>query len=535
MQTPSPPTSDALEETATSTAPWGLAAISGAIAAGVALAVTELLAGFSSSIPSLINAVADLVIRNNFEALDRFSRSTFGSTQKTALLTGIPATGLLVGAVTGVLARHRPVIGRLVFTAFAVVGIYAAQSDELANTTGGAFSAVVAAVAGALALAFLLRAAAHRGDVPDDGVGGAVDFLVERRRFVTASGGLAFTSVFAASIGSSLQNRRNVEGSRAQVAAELADSSASARPVVAGDTFDAVEGIAPLVTPNDDFYLIDTAVSKPLIDIDSWTLKIDGLVDEPYSLTFSELLAMDVVEAPVTLSCVSNEIGGRLVGNAVWRGVRLADILDRAGVDPAVATQVVGRSADGWTAGFPTELAFDGRTALVAFAMNGEPLPVSHGFPVRLVVAGLYGYVSATKWLTNIELTTWEDYDGFWVPLGWSKEGPIKTQSRIDVPRRNAEIPSGPTAVAGVAWAPNRSVDRVEVDIDGTGWVEARLSHELSGDSWRQWLYEWDANPGEHQITVRATDGNGETQTTEVTSPRPDGASGHHSINVRVS
>ena len=536
MQTQSPSTTDAHEETVAPTAPWPMAAISGIIAAGLALATTELLAGFSSSIPSLIDSVADLVIRNNFEALDRFSRSTFGSTQKTALLTGIPVTGLIVGAVTGVLARRRPLIGRLVFAAFAVVGAYAAQTDDLANPTGGVFAAVVAALTGAVALRFLLRAASHRAEVAGDGIGGAGDFLLERRRFVTAGGGLAFTGVFAASIGSSLQNRRNVEGSRAEVAAELADSTAaSARPVVVGDTFDAVEGIAPLITPNDDFYLIDTAVSKPLIDIDTWTLTIDGLVDQPFSLTFSELLAMDVVEAPVTLSCVSNEIGGRLVGNAVWRGVPLSAILDRAGVDPAVATQIVGRSADGWTAGFPTELAFDGRTALVAFAMNGEPLPVSHGFPVRLVVAGLYGYVSATKWLTNIELTTWEDYDGFWVPLGWSKEGPIKTQSRIDVPRRNSEIPSGPTAVAGVAWAPNRSVDRVEVNIDDSGWVEARLSEELSGDSWRQWLYEWDASPGEHTITVRATDGTGETQTTEVTSPRPDGASGHHSINVRVS
>lgn len=545
MQTlPTDPTATATgtddDKPRTAMVPWWLAAVAGVTAAGAALAVAELLAGLAARIPSLIDAVADLVVENGFEELDDFSRSTFGTGQKTALLTGIPLSCLALGAVIGVLARKRRSVGVAAFAAFGVVGAYATWSDELASTGWGIVAAVVAAAVGAAALTGLLSAAQHRaGGADDTGVGAMAGFMAERRRFVAAGGSLALGSIFAGWLGTFLQNRRSVEGDRAEVAESIGsgdvavDGGSTAVPADVA-TFDDLDGLADLITPNDDFYLIDTAVSKPLLDIDSWRLKVTGMVDQEVEFTFSDLLDMDVVEAPVTLSCVSNQVGGDLVGNAIWRGVRLTDVLDRAGVDPATATQLVGRSADGWTAGFPTELAFDGRTALVAFAMNDEPLPVEHGFPARLVVAGLYGYVSATKWLTEIELTTWEAFDAFWVPRGWAKEGPIKTQSRIDVPRNRAEVPAGLTAVAGVAWAPDRSVDRVEVRIDGGNWVEASLSGELSEDSWRQWLYEWDAPAGDHTIEVRATDGTGEPQTAEEAPPRPDGATGYHSIDVAV-
>ena len=292
-----------------------------------------------------------------------------------------------------------------------------------------------------------------------------------------------------------------------------------------------MNGISPIVTPNSDFYRIDTAIVVPSVDVDSWQLSISGMVDRPYSMNFAELVGMGLVETPVTLSCVSNRVGGNLVDNAVWRGVPLADVLNRAGVQRG-ATQIVGRSVDNWNSGFPTEYAFDGRQALVAVAMNGEPLPREHGFPVRLVISGLYGYVSATKWLEEIRLTTWEGFDSYWVPRGWAKRGPIKTQSRIDVPRRDSRVRAGQVAVAGVAWAPTRSVERVEVQIDDGPWVRAELSNNMSINSWRQWVYAWDATPGRHRIRCRATDGTGSTQTSEVRPPAPDGATGWHTIEV---
>ena len=297
--------------------------------------------------------------------------------------------------------------------------------------------------------------------------------------------------------------------------------------------FDYIAGIAPLITPNEDFYLIDTALSYPQVDPADWSLRIHGMVDREVEIGFEELLDLGLVREQVTLSCVSNSVGGNLVGNAEWVGVPLATVLDQAGVQPG-ATQIVGRSVDRWTAGFPTEVALDGRIAMVAVQMNGEPLPISHGFPARLVVAGLYGYVSATKWLSDIELTTWEAFDGYWIPRGWSKEGPIKTQSRIDVPRRNSVIDPGPTAIAGVAWAPSRAIERVEVQVNDEDWVEADLSRETTINSWRQWMVTWNATPGRHIVRVRATDGTGTTQTSEISRPAPDGATGWHTIEVRA-
>ena len=294
-----------------------------------------------------------------------------------------------------------------------------------------------------------------------------------------------------------------------------------------------VTGISPIVTPNSDFYRIDTAIVVPSVDVNSWKLSISGMVDRPYTLTFSELIDMGLVETPVTLSCVSNRVGGNLVDNATWRGVPLADVLNRAGVRRG-ATQIVGRSVDNWNSGFPTEYAFDGRVALVAVAMNGEPLPREHGFPVRLVIAGLYGYVSATKWLEEIRLTTWEGFDSYWVPRGWAKRGPIKTQSRIDVPRGGSRVRAGRVAIAGVAWAPTKSIERVEVQVGDGPWAAADLSNNMSINSWRQWVYAWDARPGNHRIRCRATDGTGYTQTSEVRPPAPDGATGWHTISVNV-
>ncbi len=507
------------------------AALAGLLAAGVALAVTELLSGITRDIPSLVIAVGNWVVDNGFQSLDNWARETFGTGQKSVLVTGTVVTTLVLGVVTGIASRRRPAAGVVVFGGFAVAGALAGMRDPQATDAGAWFAGILAGLAGIVTLVVLLRLAERRSQTRDD-LSPLGTTVSERRWFLGAAAGAAFVAVFGSRLGKVLRNRRDVEGARTEVAATLPAEDPTAA-LASLDTLDEVPGISAFITPNDDFYRIDTALSTPLVDPAGWTLRVRGLVDNPYEITFDELLDMPMIEAPVTLSCVSNEVGGNLVGNAIWTGVPLTEILDRAGVADD-ATQIVGRSVDGWTAGFPTEVASDGRTAMVAFAMNGEPLPVAHGFPARLVVAGLYGYVSATKWLREIELTRWEDFDGYWIPRGWAKEGPIKTQSRIDVPRGGARLTPGPSPVAGIAWAPTRSIVAVEVSIDEGAWQPTQLSEELSSSSWRQWLYTWDATPGEHRIRVRATDGTGFTQTEARVSPRPDGAEGWDEHTVRV-
>ena len=301
---------------------------------------------------------------------------------------------------------------------------------------------------------------------------------------------------------------------------------------------DEVPGISPYVTPitpKDEFYIIDTAVVPPKVDPAGWRLNITGLVDRPYSLTFDDILAMDLSDHVITLSCVSNPVGGSLVGNAVWTGVPLADLLERAGAQ-SWASQIVGRSVDDFTAGFPTGAVHDGRNAILAIGMNGELLPINHGFPARLVVAGLYGYVSAVKWLEQIHVTTWDGFDGYWVPRGWSKRGPIKTQSRIDTPKRDARLKVGETTtVAGIAWAPTRGIERVEIKAGRDDWAPCRLGQALGDESWVQWHREWTpTRSGTNRIRVRATDGDGVTQGEFSVSPRPNGAEGWHTIKVQA-
>jgi DMSO/TMAO reductase YedYZ molybdopterin-dependent catalytic subunit len=270
------------------------------------------------------------------------------------------------------------------------------------------------------------------------------------------------------------------------------------------------------------------------VDVGSWSLRIHGMVDRETTLGFDELARLPQFEQYVTIACVSNEVGGDLVGNAKWTGVRLREVLDLAGVQPG-ATQLVGRSVDGWTAGMPTAWVMDpAREPMIALRMNDEPLPLEHGFPARLIIPGLYGYVSATKWLAELELTTWEAFDGFWVPRGWAKEAPILTQSRIDVPRSGATVTAGQVTVAGVAWAPDRGVSRVEIRVDDGDWREATLSKPISDATWVQWRASVEATPGRHLVEVRATDGQGEVQTADRTRPDPDGARGHHTIVLQA-
>lgn len=505
-------------------------AMAGAVAAAIALAVGELVASFDAAGTSLVSAVGDSFIDRFAAALKDLAVRWFGTNDKVALVVGIVVVALAIGAALGVATRRRPWVGPAGLAAFGVVGFLAYRNAALADAFVGALAATAATVAGIIALRLLLRR------VPDgtDGVEAAPPAAAQpmtgatRRRFLRDVGLLGAGAAGTAALG------RRLRGSdpSAEVREALTVPPPMSRvPVPATGTIDDVPRLTPYVTPVNDFYRIDTALSIPRIDPDGWSLTIDGLVDRPFSVGYDELLAMDAVEVPVTLQCVSNEVGGDLIGNAVWQGVPLPALLDRAGVQ-AEGDQILGRSVDGFTAGFPTELALDGRTALVAYAMNGELLPTRHGFPARLVVAGLYGYVSATKWLSSIELTRRDDVDGYWVPRGWSKDAPIKITSRVDVPRTRAVV--GPVAVGGVASAPTLGISAVEVQIDDGPWQRATLGTSASDETWVQWHLLWDATPGRHRFTVRAFDGDGRAQVEQVAPPAPDGATGLHSRVVHV-
>ncbi|MFN8585345.1 MAG: molybdopterin-dependent oxidoreductase [Dehalococcoidia bacterium] len=503
--------------------------IAGFVAAAVALGAGELIAAAVGARPPVV-VVADWVVDLLPGSLLRFGETTFGTNDKPALVWTVVLVALALGALLGPLAARVSWAGGAIFTAFGFVGWLAEQRDVTVSTLDAFFAGAGGAFAGYLALKWLLRLAAEERGTPREAVAMPGRGVADRRRFLAFAGTATAGAAVAAVIGRSLDTGADVEAQRAEVAIPTVDP---ARMPAGLD----VPGVTALVVPNDRFYRIDTALAVPRVDSSKWRLRVKGMVEQPFELSFEELMALPAVEESITLCCVSNEVGGDLVGNAVWRGVPLADLLRRAGVRPG-ATQVVGRSVDGFTVGFPTEVALDGRTAMVAYGMNGEALPAAHGFPARLVVPGLYGYVSATKWLSEIELTTLETFDAYWVPRGWSKQAPIKTQSRIDTPRKNAT--AGRVPVAGVAWGGIRGIKQVDVRITRAGdssgtWHRARLGEALSSSSWRQWVVEdWTPEPGEYRLEVQATDGEGTPQTEARHEPAPNGATGLHTVTVRV-
>ena len=352
-----------------------------------------------------------------------------------------------------------------------------------------------------------------------------------RRRFFGATAGVGVASVALATVASWLRNGAAVTAERLGV---TLPKPAQPLPDIPPQVSVGIEGVEPFITPNSRFYRIDTALVVPKVSTEDWQMSVTGKVAEEITLDYAELLDRPMIEVDATIACVSNEVGGDLVGTARWLGCRLDDLLDEAGVDPS-ADQVVGRSVDGFTAGFPTAI-LDGRDAIVAVGMNGEPLPTDHGYPARLIVPGLYGYVSATKWLAEIELTRFDEFEGYWIPRGWDAEAPVVTASRIDTPRFGADVPAGrPLAVGGVAWAMIRGIESVEVSIDGGPWESARLGQEYSGTTWRQWAYEFVPDPGDHSIAVRAIDTDGDVQTAERTRPGPNAATGHHTVDITAS
>jgi DMSO/TMAO reductase YedYZ molybdopterin-dependent catalytic subunit len=349
-----------------------------------------------------------------------------------------------------------------------------------------------------------------------------------RRRFLKAWGITAGAALVAGVGGRLLTSRKAVTAARKEVVLPAARQTAP--PLPAGVQ---APGATPYISPNKDFYRIDTALYPPQVDPATWQLRIHGMVRNPITITWDQLLQRPMIERYVTLACVSNEVGGDLIGNARWLGTPIKELLEEAGPLPG-ADQVVQRAVDGWTCGTPTATLLDGRDALLAIGMNGEPLPVNHGFPVRMVVPGLYGYVSACKWITEIELSRFADFDAYWVPRGWAQQAPIKTESRIDTPRDGAERSPGTVVIAGVAWAQHVGIKLVEIQIDGGAWAEATLAATVSSDTWRQWSYSWQATEGKHTIRVRATDNSGYTQTSTPADPAPDGATGWHSVQVSV-
>ncbi len=515
------------------------AAVSGAIAAAVAIAVAELIAGIVSGAPSLVIAIGDLVIDLQPPGAKDLMVSLFGENDKLALNAAIVIGSVLIAAGLGIAARRKWSYGVIGFMVAGGVGLLAALRQPLTSQLLAAVTVVVAIGIALVVLRLMLertRPAWGPGATMQTDTGPAAGPPTvsmpdwDRRGFLMLSGGVAASAIVAGAIGRTLLDN---QATGPAVGAVLPPSTGAA-PSVPVDAQLPITGITPIVMPNDRFYRIDTALIVPRVDVSTWNVTVKGMVDTQVTLDYDQLQGMPLFDQYVTIACVSNDVGGKLVGNALWTGVRLRDVLEMAGVH-SDATQIVGRSVDGFTVGFPTAWAMDpAREPMIALGMNGVPLPVEHGYPARLIIPGLYGYVSATKWLSEIELTTWEAFNAYWVPLGWSKTGPILTQSRIDVPRSGATVPPGRVTVAGVAWAPDRGIDAVEIQVDDGPWMPATLSRPLSDATWVQWMVDWNAPTGRHLVAVRATDGTGEVQTAERSSPAPDGARGHHTIEVTV-
>jgi DMSO/TMAO reductase YedYZ molybdopterin-dependent catalytic subunit len=352
-----------------------------------------------------------------------------------------------------------------------------------------------------------------------------------RRAFLVAGAGAAVVAAASAGAGDVLLRRFSVTGSRAQV--RLPAAARPARPLPAGAELK-IPGLSSFYTPNASFYRVDTDLVLPQVSPQNWTLRIGGMVDHELELSFADLLRQPLTEADITLVCVSNSVGGPYAGNARWLGVSLPALLRRAGLQRG-ADQVLSTATDGMTISTPISAIMDGRTALVAVGMNGSPLPIAHGFPARMLVPGLYGYTAATKWLTKLEVTTFVKQKAYWTQRGYAAVAPIKTESRIDVPKPLAQVKAGRVPVAGVAWAPHRGIDSVEVNVDGGSWQHARLTAADGIDTWRQWVWDWDASPGLHTLQVRATDSTGATQPSMRTQVFPNGASGWDSTVVTVT
>jgi len=547
----------------------------GLITAAVALGVGQLVAGITGPQGSPVIAVGGAAIDLTPPPLKNFAISTFGSNDKTALVTGILVLLAVFAAAIGVAAFRRfsyGVAGLAVFTGIGLVAALTRPTSQPADV----LPSLAGAAAGLITLNWLVRAAtadaaARRArDEPAAPPGGQPAALPDngrpaepapgaswvpgqpagahrkqpvsahrdaadrpgsgRRQFLVAGSVAVVAAGATGLVGRALAERTSV--SQARAAVRLPPPVQGAPALLAGTDL-RIPGLSPFVTPSGSFYRVDTALVLPEVAPSSWQLRIHGMVAREITLSFRDLLKLPLLEDWITLCCVSNPVGGPYIGNAMWLGASLARLLRAAGIR-AGAEQLLCTSVDGFTSGAPVQTVMDGRDALVAVAMNGAPLPVAHGFPARLVVPGLYGYVSACKWVTDIKVTTFAGEYAYWAQRGWSQRAPIKTESRIDVPNGSATVRAGRTPIAGVAWAQHKGIDAVEVRVDGGSWNRARLAAVPGIDTWRQWVWEWDATPGNHVIRARATDATGYTQTAALAPPEPNGATGYPTVNVTV-
>jgi DMSO/TMAO reductase YedYZ molybdopterin-dependent catalytic subunit len=505
----------------------------GVLSAAVAIGVAQVIAGTIGGASSPIVAVGSTAIDATPEWLKSFAIRTFGTDDKLALVIGIDVVLVIAAIILGIAALRRPRVGIVGLVVFGALGALAAVTRP-ANGILDAVPTIVGAAAGVGAFLLLQRAAGLGWAGPGTVVAGGPPARpapgFDRRKFLWTGVVTAGVAAVSGEVGRLLIGRADANDSRAAV--RIPTPSDPAAPVPPGADL-GVPGLGPFLTPNDRFYRVDTALFVPAVTAERWTLQVHGMVDRPITLDYRSLLERPLIERDVTLTCVSNEVGGHYIGNARWIGAPLKDLLEEAGVAPG-ATQIVSRSVDGFTVGTPTAIAMDGRDAMLAVAMNGQPLPIEHGFPVRMVVPGLYGYVSATKWIVDIELSTFEAYDAYWIERGWAQQAPIKTESRIDTPRSSGTLDAGEVVVAGIAWAQHRGIEGVDVQVDGGTWSRAELAAEDTVDTWRQWMFRWNATSGAHTLAVRATDGSDRVQTPTPSPPFPNGATGDHTISVTV-
>jgi DMSO/TMAO reductase YedYZ molybdopterin-dependent catalytic subunit len=508
-------------------------AVTGFLAAAVAIGVATLAAAFVRPQASPIIAVGGAFIDRTPPALKNFAVQRFGENDKTMLLLGMYVTIAFLAMAIGVLSRRAVALGVAGIAAFGLFGAFVAITRPESRVTD-VVPSVIGGIAGVAALIWLAHASVpallprrargpgRRGSVP-------ATAGIDRRKFLTVSSTAAATAVAAGVAGQVLSNDRfSVNTS----AVKLAPPATKPKPLARGASLN-IGGISPFYTPNTEFYRVDTSLVIPQVEPSAWQLRIHGMVDNPMTITFDELMKQPMIEHDCTLTCVSESVGGNYIGNARWEGTLLADLLRKAGIHPG-ADQIVMRDVNGMNIGVATDPVMDGRASLLAVGMNGQPLPQAHGFPVRVVVPGLYGYVSACKWVVDMELTTFGAFDAYWVQRGWSQRAPIKTESRIDVPKAGSSLAAGKVVIAGVAWAQHRGIEAVEVSVDST-WYEAKLATQDTIDSWRQWYYVWDATPGQHTLKVRATDKTGHLQTAVMHGPEPNGATGYHTIGVSVT
>lgn len=551
-----------------SLAAWTPYALFGVLATVCGMAAGHLVASLLKPASSPVLAVGATVIDLTPTPLKEYAVREFGENDKPILLASVLAVTLLFAAIAGLLARRSLALGAGLLLVLVALAGAAALTRPLA-TVADVVPSLVAAVAGLGVLAGLVRIASgdgllpvssgtsgrHRtthGDAaPGDG-GTAVTKTAatddapsrtdaeptdadseaggpspSRRVLLIGAGAVAATSAVMAWAGERIIDYRtrisNITLPKpADPAAPLPQGLEGTYP-----------GISNFRTANSNFYRVDINLSLPVVPVDDWSLTIDGDVEESYTLTFDELLAMPMIERDITMTCVSNEVGGRYVGAARWLGVPLADLLERAGVGED-CDQILSTAADGFTISTPLEVALDGRDAMVAVGMNGEPLPAEHGSPARLITPGIYGFVGATKWLNRLTLTTYEEESAYWTDRDWAVDAPIKISSRIDTPEPLARVGAGKVPIGGVAWAQQRGIERVEVRIDGGAWQEAKLGPDAGVDYWRQWYFIWDATRGQHMLAVRATSDDGEVQTAVRATPFPEGSSGIQEIAVTV-